>query len=52
MAMTFVVFVVYGVFAAAARERMLESPRAMRWARRVFAATFAGLGARLALERA
>jgi len=52
MGLTFVVFVVYGLFAATARATVLESPRAMRWARRAFAATFAGLGLKLALERA
>ena len=52
MLMTFVVFVVYGVFAAQARDRVLKSPRVMAWLRRVFAATFAALGLRLALERA
>lgn len=52
MAMTFGVFVVYGVFAAAARDRLLGSARAMRWLNRGFAAIFAGLGARLAFERA
>lgn len=52
MAMTFVVFVLYGVFAAAARDRLLASERAMRWLNRSFAAIFAALAGRLALERA
>lgn len=52
MALTFAVFVLYGLLAAAARRRVLENPQVMRWARRLFAATFAGLGAKLALERA
>ncbi len=52
MAMTFAVFVLYGVFAAAARDRLLASDRIMRWLNRSFAAIFAALGARLALERA
>lgn len=47
MAMTFVVFVLYGMFAALAREHM-SSPRAMRWLRRSFAGLFAALGVRLA----
>ncbi|WP_432448781.1 LysE family translocator [Aliiroseovarius marinus] len=51
MAMTFVVFVGYGVFASLARDKVLESPRAMTWLRRVFAASFAGLGLKLAFER-
>lgn len=52
MAMTFAVFVLYGVFAAAARARLLQSERAMRWLNRSFAAIFAALAARLAVERA
>ncbi len=52
MAMTFGVFCVYGTSAAFARRRVLESPRALKWLRRVFAASFAGLGAKLAFERA
>ena len=51
MLMTFVVFVAYGFFAAAARDKVLQSPHAMMWLRRVFAASFAGLGAKLAFER-
>lgn len=49
MAMTFAVFVGYGVCAAAARQWVLNSPGVLRWLRRGFAAVFAGLGARLAL---
>ncbi|WP_135505897.1 LysE family translocator [Roseovarius aestuariivivens] len=52
MALTFVVFALYGAFAAAARDRLLASRRAMRWLSRGFAAVFAGLAARLAVERA
>ena len=52
MAMTFAVFAVYGIFAAAARDRLLESARMMRWMSRGFAAIFAALAGRLALERA
>lgn len=52
MAMTFVVFVLYGAFAATARDQVLSSPRAMTWMRRSFAAAFAGLGLKLALEKA
>lgn len=51
MALTFGVFVAYGVFAAAARDLILSSERAMRWLNRTFAAMFAGLGLRLAFER-
>ncbi len=52
MALTFGVFVVYGVFAAAARDRLLQSATVMRWLNRSFAAVFAALAGRLALERA
>ncbi len=52
MALTFAVFVLYGLFAAAARRFILGSETAMRWFNRAFAAIFAGLAARLALERA
>ncbi|MGJ5078528.1 LysE family translocator [Bradyrhizobium sp. HKCCYLS3013] len=49
MAMTFAVFVVYGLFAAAVRDRVVSRPRVMAWLRRAFAGGFALLGARLAL---
>ena len=52
MGMTYVVFLLYGVFAAAARRRLLGSARVMRWISRSFAAVFAALAGRLALERA
>ena len=52
MLMTFGVFVLYGVFAAAARTWLLGSERVMRWLNRSFAALFAALAGRLALERA
>jgi threonine/homoserine/homoserine lactone efflux protein len=48
MAMTFVVFVLYGLFAAGVRDRVITRPKAMAWLRRSFAAGFAALGARLA----
>jgi threonine/homoserine/homoserine lactone efflux protein len=48
MAMTFVVFVVYGLFAAGVRDRVVTRPRVMSWLRRAFAGGFAALGARLA----
>jgi threonine/homoserine/homoserine lactone efflux protein len=49
MAMTFVVFVAYGLLAHGFRHSVIESPRVQAWLRRGFAATFAGLGANLAL---
>ena len=52
MALTLAIFVLYGAFAAAARNRILQSKRAMLWLNRSFAAVFAALAGRLALERA
>ncbi len=49
MAMTFAVFAVYGLFAAAVRDRIVTRPKAMTWLRRAFAGGFAALGVRLAL---
>lgn len=49
MALTFAVFVVYGLFAAAVRDQVVSRPRVMAWMRRSFAAAFAALGAKLAL---
>ncbi|MBK1689220.1 LysE family translocator [Rubrivivax gelatinosus] len=48
MAMTFAVFAVYGALAHALRARVIGSARVQAWLRRGFAATFAGLGLRLA----
>ncbi len=50
MAMTFVVFAGYGLFAAKVRDQVLARPRVLDRVRKVFAATFAALGARLAVE--
>jgi threonine/homoserine/homoserine lactone efflux protein len=50
MAMTFAVFVLYGLLAHAFRRAVVESPRVQAWLRRGFAATFAGLGIQLALS--
>ena len=50
MAMTFAVFVVYGLLAHAFRKAVIESPRVQAWLRRGFAAAFAGLGTQLALS--
>lgn len=50
MAMTFAVFVVYGLLAHAFRKAVMESPRVQGWLRRGFAGAFAGLGAQLALS--
>jgi threonine/homoserine/homoserine lactone efflux protein len=48
MAMTFVVFVLYGLFAASVRDHVVTRPAAMKWLRRSFAGGFALLGAKLA----
>ena len=50
MAMTFVVFAAYGVAAAAVRDKVLSKPRLVERIRKVFAATFVALSARLAVE--
>ena len=50
MAMTFIVFVIYGQVASLVRERVLASQTLMVWMRRSFAAAFALLGLRLALS--
>jgi threonine/homoserine/homoserine lactone efflux protein len=48
MALTLVIFVAYGTFAAALRKHVISRPRVLTWMRRVFAGTFVALGARLA----
>ncbi|WP_049623003.1 LysE family translocator [Frateuria defendens] len=50
MAMTFGVFVAYGLLAHAFRTAVIESPRVQAWLRRGFAGAFAGLGAQLAMS--
>ncbi len=52
MALTFAVFVGYGVFAARVRTYVLGSARLMAWLNRAFAALFVALAGRLAFERA
>jgi threonine/homoserine/homoserine lactone efflux protein len=49
MAMTFAVFVVYGLVAHAFRRLVVDSVRVQNWLRYGFSAAFAGLGAKLAL---
>ena len=49
MVATFVVFVGYGLFAAAIRNHVISRPRVLAWMRRTFAAAFVGLGVKLAL---
>ncbi|HET6160691.1 MAG TPA: LysE family translocator [Dongiaceae bacterium] len=48
MAITFAVFVIYGLFAASVRNQILSRPRVLTWMRRTFAAAFVALGAKLA----
>lgn len=50
MAMTFVVFAAYGVCAAAVRDQVLSRPKVVDRMRKAFAASFAVLAGRLALE--
>ncbi|MEQ5868280.1 LysE family translocator [Sagittula sp. NFXS13] len=52
MAMTFVVFVGYGVLAAQVRHYVATRPAVMAWLKRGFAGAFVLLAARLALTRA
>lgn len=50
MALTFVVFALYGVFAATMRNQVITRPKVMAWLRRTFAATYVLLAGRLAFE--
>ncbi|MBF4461280.1 MULTISPECIES: LysE family translocator [unclassified Rathayibacter] len=50
MVLTFVVFALYGVFAATMRNQVITRPKVMAWLRRTFAATYVLLAGRLALE--
>jgi threonine/homoserine/homoserine lactone efflux protein len=49
MALTFVVFVGYGLLAASIRRHVISRPHVLTWMRRIFAGAFVALGARLAL---
>jgi threonine/homoserine/homoserine lactone efflux protein len=51
MAMTWVVFVGYGVFAAAMRRHVLSRPRVLTWLRGAFATAFITLGIKLAFAQ-
>ena len=48
MAMTFLVFALYGLFAAAIRGHVISRPAIMVWMRRTFAGAFVLLGAKVA----
>jgi threonine/homoserine/homoserine lactone efflux protein len=52
MLMTFVVFAIYGLFAAAVRDHIISRPRILTWMRRTFAGAFVLLGAKLAASDA
>ncbi len=49
MLLTFAVFALYGVFAAAVRDHVISRPRALASMRRVFGGAFVALAGRLAL---
>jgi threonine/homoserine/homoserine lactone efflux protein len=49
MALTLLVFVGYGLFAASVRTHVISRPRVVVWMRRTFAAAFVALGVKLAL---
>ncbi len=49
MLVTFAVFAVYGVFAAAVRTQVITRPRVVSWMRRAFGGAFLALAGRLAL---
>lgn len=49
MLTTFVIFAIYGVFAAAVRQHVITRPLVLTWMRRTFAAAFVALGVKLAL---
>ena len=50
MAMTFAVFVVYGVLANSFRRAVIDSRQVQSWLQRSFAAAFAALGINLAFS--
>lgn len=50
MALTFIVFIGYGAFAASARDYVIQRPKVMAWLRRCFAGAFGALGAKLAFS--
>ena len=49
MAITLIIFVLYGVLASGVRQYVVDSPKVILWLKRTFAAAFAGLGVKLAL---
>lgn len=51
MVLTFLVFALYGLFAAALRRHVLGRPRLLSWLRKGFAASFMLLGVKLAMTQ-
>lgn len=49
MVFTFALFVVYGLCAASVRNQIITRPGVLTWMRRIFAASFIALGAKLVL---
>lgn len=49
MAMTLIIFILYGISANGVRRYVVNSPRVILWLQRSFAATFAALGIKLAM---
>ena len=49
MGMTLIIFIIYGICAHGIRHTIINSPRAMSWLQRGFAAMFGALGIKLAL---
>lgn len=50
MAITLIVFVIYGALASGVRKYVVNSPNVIAWLRRAFAVTFAALGLKLAVD--
>ena len=49
MAMTLVIFILYGISANGVRKHVIHSPRLIVWLQKSFAAIFAALGVKLAM---
>jgi len=50
MAMTLIIFILYGISANGVRSYILNSPKAITWLQRSFAAIFATIGVKLAMS--
>ncbi len=49
MAITLIIFILYGITANGVRRHVINSPRLIVWLQRSFAVTFAALGVKLAM---